>query len=60
MDFNAPDVVEKISKSTVFIDHHVQSKINNEYVIQINPVIDGKYFRELCQNTTTSGNTSQL
>ncbi len=44
VDFNAPDVVEKISKSTVFIDHHVQRRINNEFVIQINPVIDGKYY----------------
>ena len=44
VDFNAPDVVEKISKPTVFIDHHVQRRISNKFVIQINPVIDGKYY----------------
>ncbi|EHP86154.1 DHH family phosphoesterase [Methanotorris formicicus] len=44
LDLNLPQEVEDIEKETIFIDHHIQKKIKNPYVKQINPVLDGKDF----------------
>ncbi|MCQ6254480.1 DHH family phosphoesterase [Methanocaldococcus sp.] len=42
LDLNLPQEVENITKETIFIDHHIQKKIKNPNVKQINPVLDGK------------------
>lgn len=43
LDLNLPNEVEGISKETIFIDHHMQAKIENPKVKQINPVLNGEY-----------------
>ncbi len=43
LDLNLPNEVEGISKETVFIDHHIQPKIENPKVKQINPALNGEY-----------------
>ncbi|WP_423792420.1 DHH family phosphoesterase [Methanocaldococcus indicus] len=42
LDLNLPNEVENIKKETIFIDHHIQKKIENPHVKQINPVLIGK------------------
>ncbi|WP_048064207.1 single-stranded-DNA-specific exonuclease RecJ [Archaeoglobus fulgidus] len=42
LDLNLPYDVEGIEKETVFIDHHIQPKIKNPRVRQINPSLEGK------------------
>ncbi|ADG12674.1 phosphoesterase RecJ domain protein [Methanocaldococcus infernus ME] len=43
LDFNVPHELEKIKdKEVIFFDHHIQKKINNPHVIQINPLLKGK------------------
>ena len=42
LDLNLPHEVEGASKKVVFIDHHIQGKIQNDLVEQINPLLDGK------------------
>ncbi|ACX71932.1 phosphoesterase RecJ domain protein [Methanocaldococcus vulcanius M7] len=44
LDLNLPQEVENIEKETIFIDHHIQKRIKNPYVKQINPVLDGRDF----------------
>ena len=44
LDLNLPEEVENIEKETIFIDHHIQKRIKNPYVKQINPVLDGRDF----------------
>ncbi|AIJ04921.1 phosphoesterase RecJ domain protein [Methanocaldococcus bathoardescens] len=41
LDLNLPQEVEDIKKETIFIDHHIQKKIKNPYVKQINPILEG-------------------
>ncbi|WP_457754598.1 DHH family phosphoesterase [Thermococcus sp.] len=43
LDLNLPNEVEDIDKETVFIDHHIQPKIRNSKVKQINPALNGEY-----------------
>ncbi|AGK61894.1 hypothetical protein Asulf_01928 [Archaeoglobus sulfaticallidus PM70-1] len=42
LDLNLPDEVEALDRDAVFIDHHIQPKIKNSRIRQINPVLDGK------------------
>ncbi|HIH73202.1 MAG: hypothetical protein XD43_0979 [Thermococcales archaeon 44_46] len=42
LDLNLPHEVEGISKSIVFIDHHIQPRIKNPKVKQINPALGGE------------------
>jgi len=44
LDLNLPQEVENIEKETIFIDHHIQKRIKNPHVKQINPVLDGRDF----------------
>ncbi|XRO76114.1 DHH family phosphoesterase [Methanocaldococcus sp. 10A] len=44
LDLNLPQEVENINKETIFIDHHIQKRIENPNIRQINPVLDGKDF----------------
>ncbi|XRO75835.1 DHH family phosphoesterase [Methanocaldococcus sp. 28A] len=44
LDLNLPQDVENINKETIFIDHHIQKRIENPKVRQINPVLEGKNF----------------
>lgn len=43
LDLNLPHEVEDIEREIVFIDHHIQAKIKNPKVEQINPVLKGEY-----------------
>ncbi|NJE08909.1 DHH family phosphoesterase [Thermococcus sp. M39] len=43
LDLNLPSEVEGISKETIFIDHHIQPRIQNPKVKQINPALNGEY-----------------
>ncbi len=43
LDLNLPNEVEDIDKETVFIDHHIQPKIRNPKVKQINPALNGEH-----------------
>ncbi|WP_324735201.1 DHH family phosphoesterase [Thermococcus sp. SY098] len=43
LDLNLPNEVEDVDKETVFIDHHIQPKIENPKVKQINPALNGEY-----------------
>lgn len=43
LDLNLPNEVEGISKETIFIDHHMQAKIENPKVKQINPALNGEH-----------------
>ncbi|AHF81383.1 DHH family phosphoesterase [Thermococcus paralvinellae] len=43
LDLNLPNEVEGISKETIFIDHHIQPKIRNPKVKQINPALNVGY-----------------
>ena len=43
LDLNLPEEVEEIRKETIFIDHHIQAKIENPKVKQINPALNGEY-----------------
>ncbi|HHI00597.1 MAG TPA: DHH family phosphoesterase, partial [Thermococcus litoralis] len=40
LDLNLPHEVESIDKETVFIDHHIQPRIKNPMVRQINPALE--------------------
>ncbi|WP_087036131.1 DHH family phosphoesterase [Thermococcus litoralis] len=42
LDLNLPQEVENIDKEIIFIDHHIQPRIKNPRVKQINPALDGK------------------
>lgn len=42
LDLNLPHEVEAIDKEIIFIDHHIQPRINNPKVKQINPALDGE------------------
>ncbi len=42
VDLNVPEEVEKIEKSTVYFDHHIQSSIDGRMVRQINPAVSGE------------------
>ncbi|USH00434.1 DHH family phosphoesterase [Thermococcus argininiproducens] len=42
LDLNLPHEVEGINKSIVFIDHHIQPRIRNPKVKQINPALEGE------------------
>ncbi|AFK22070.1 DHH family phosphoesterase [Pyrococcus sp. ST04] len=42
LDLNVPQEAERIPKETLFIDHHVQPRIKNPRVTQINPTLAGK------------------
>jgi len=47
LDLNLPQEVEDVEKDTVFIDHHLQKKIKNPKVRQVNPILErmnGKEF----------------
>ncbi|USS41029.1 DHH family phosphoesterase [Thermococcus aggregans] len=41
LDLNLPHEVEGIDKETIFIDHHIQPRIMNPMVKQINPALEG-------------------
>lgn len=43
LDLSLPHEVEDIEKEIVFIDHHIQAKIKNPKVKQINPALNGEY-----------------
>ncbi len=42
VDLNMPEAVEKLTQQVIFIDHHIQKRIKNPNIRQINPVISGK------------------
>lgn len=42
LDLNLPHEVEGIEKEAIFIDHHIQPRIKNPRVMQINPALEGK------------------
>ncbi|MGA1820770.1 MAG: DHH family phosphoesterase [Thermoplasmatota archaeon] len=42
LDLNLPHEVEGARKRITFIDHHIQGRIQNEMVEQINPLVEGK------------------
>jgi len=41
LDLNLPHEVENIEKEIIFIDHHIQPRIKNPKVKQINPALEG-------------------
>jgi len=41
VDLNLPQIMEKMEKNIIFIDHHHQSKIENGFIDQINPLLKG-------------------
>jgi len=41
LDLNLPHEVEGIGKEVIFIDHHIQPRIKNPRVKQINPALEG-------------------
>lgn len=42
LDLNLPKEVQDTEKKITFIDHHIQSRIENPLVDQINPLVDGE------------------
>ncbi len=42
LDLNLTQELETIKKDTIFIDHHIQCKIKNPRVKQINPILNGE------------------
>ncbi|MFA4662871.1 DHH family phosphoesterase [Pyrococcus kukulkanii] len=44
VDLNVPQEVERIKVETIFIDHHIQPRIKNPLVRQINPALEGKQY----------------
>ncbi|ASJ10314.1 DHH family protein [Thermococcus sp. P6] len=44
LDLNLPHEVEGIGKEVIFMDHHIQPRIRNPKVRQINPSLGGKYY----------------
>lgn len=42
VDVNLPSEVERIEKPVVFLDHHIQSKIEKKNVVHVNPIFEGK------------------
>ena len=42
VDVNLPKEVERIEKPVVFLDHHIQNKIEKKNVIHVNPIFEGK------------------
>jgi single-stranded DNA-specific DHH superfamily exonuclease len=42
VDLNLPKEVQDTDKKITFIDHHIQNKIENPLVDQINPLVDGE------------------
>jgi single-stranded DNA-specific DHH superfamily exonuclease len=42
VDLNLPKEVKDTDKKITFIDHHIQGRIENPLVEQINPLVDGK------------------
>ncbi len=42
LDLNLPTEVEGIEREVFFIDHHIQPRIKNPKVKQINPIFEGK------------------
>lgn len=52
VDLNLPLEVEGTDKKITFIDHHIQTKIDNQLVEQINPLVDGKDVSEYPSCTT--------
>ncbi len=43
VDVNMVDEVEKIGKPVVFLDHHIQRRIEKKSVTHVNPLIEGRY-----------------
>ncbi|WP_461863374.1 DHH family phosphoesterase [Thermococcus sp.] len=41
LDLNLPHEVENLEKEVIFIDHHIQPRIRNPKVRQINPALEG-------------------
>jgi len=46
VDLNMPEAVEKLSQRVIFIDHHIQKRITNPNIKQVNPIISGKSEKE--------------
>ena len=46
VDLNMPEAVEELTQRVIFIDHHIQSRIKNPNVEQVNPIISGKSERD--------------
>ncbi|WP_048058414.1 single-stranded-DNA-specific exonuclease RecJ family protein [Pyrococcus yayanosii] len=44
LDLNLPQEVEKVPVETLFIDHHIQPRIKNPRVRQVNPALEGKHY----------------
>jgi single-stranded DNA-specific DHH superfamily exonuclease len=42
VDLNLPKEVQDTDKKITFIDHHIQNRIENPLVEQVNPLVDGK------------------
>jgi len=42
LDLNLPHEIEGVKKKITFIDHHIQGRIENDLVEQINPLLEGK------------------
>ncbi|MGA1848868.1 MAG: DHH family phosphoesterase [Thermoplasmatota archaeon] len=42
LDLNLPAEVKDTNKRITFIDHHIQKKMENDLVDQINPLVEGK------------------
>jgi single-stranded DNA-specific DHH superfamily exonuclease len=46
VDLNMPEAVEKLSQRVIFIDHHIQKRITNPNIKQVNPIISGRSEKE--------------
>jgi single-stranded DNA-specific DHH superfamily exonuclease len=52
LDLNLPNEVKDTKKPIVFFDHHIQQRIENDLVEQINPMVDGRDPSEFPSCTT--------
>ncbi len=46
VDLNVPEIVQRIDRKVIFIDHHVQPKILKHNVEHVNPIIEGSSEKE--------------
>jgi hypothetical protein len=42
LDLNIPDVAEGLDRRATFLDHHLQKRIENPLIKQINPILSGR------------------
>ncbi len=52
LDLNLPGEAKKLDKGLTFIDHHIQEKIEDPRIVQINPLVEGKDPSEFPSCTT--------